>query len=129
MRAFESLAYSFLFGLLSIAAHSQTLSLQQCLEKMNDVNPAIKVSNAVKEQQLWVYRQVKDAFIPSLSLSNQHNVSTGRVLDPTTYQFLTNRTVYDMSASVGGSLILFNGFERVKKKKKAKMKIKNLNKK
>lgn len=52
------------------------------------------------------------SFIPSLSLSNQHNLSTGRVLDPTTYQFITNRTVFDMSASVGGSVTLFAGSVR-----------------
>ena len=60
------------------------------------------------------------SFIPSLSLSNQHNLSTGRVLDPTTYQFVTNRTVYDMSASVGGSMTLFAGGERIYQVQKAK---------
>lgn len=61
------------------------------------------------------------AFIPSLSLSNQHNLSTGRVLDPTTYQFITNRTVFDMSASVGGSVTLFAGGERIQQVRKAKL--------
>lgn len=61
------------------------------------------------------------SFIPSLSLSNQHNLSTGRVLDPTTYQFITNRTVFDMSASVGGSVTLFAGGERIQQVRKAKL--------
>lgn len=60
-------------------------------------------------------------FLPSLSLSNQHNLSTGRVLDPTTYQFVTNRTVYDMSASIGGSMTLFAGGERIQQVRKAKL--------
>ena len=62
-----------------------------------------------------------NAYIPSLSLSNQHNLSTGRVLDPTTYQFVTNRTVYDMSASIGGSMTLFSGFERHTTVEKSKL--------
>ena len=66
-------------------------------------------------------RQERDLFIPSLSITNQHNLSIGRVLDPTTYQFITNRTVHDMSAYIGGSLTLFSGLERLYQVKKAEL--------
>lgn len=67
------------------------------------------------------YHQLHTQFLPSLSISNQNNLSTGRVLDPTTYQFLTNRSVYDMSTAIGGSMTLFSGFERPRTIQKEKM--------
>lgn len=67
------------------------------------------------------YKQSRNSFIPALAISNQDNLSTGRVLDPTTYQFLTNRSVYDMSTSIGGSMTLFSGFERKNNVTKAKL--------
>lgn len=42
------------------------------------------------------------------------------MLDPTTYQFVTNRTVYDMNAVIGGSMTLFSGFERIRNIQKTK---------
>ena len=67
------------------------------------------------------YKQSRNSFIPALAISNQDNLSTGRVLDPTTYQFLTNRSVYDMSTTIGGSMTLFSGFERKNNVTKAKL--------
>ena len=92
-------------------------SFLRCIEIVqNNVTAQIaqnKVSQSPKELVVS-----KDAFIPSVTLTNQHNVSTGRVLDPTTYQFLTNRTVYDMNASISGTMTLFSGLERVHRVKK-----------
>ena len=67
--------------------------------------------------------QLQGSMIPSLSVSSQHTISTGRVLDPTTYQFVTNRSVYDMSASIGGSMTLFSGMERYHQVKKAELNV------
>lgn len=97
-------------------------SLSHCIEiAQNNISIRIgqnKVSTNKSEAQ-----GAKDTFLPNVTLSNQHNVSTGRVLDPTTYQFLTNRTVYDMNASIGGSMTLFSGFERIHRVKKAELNV------
>ena len=113
--------------LLFMNLASQFPALSQNLYYLSD---CIKIA---AEENTQVKRALVDAdiadearkgctysFIPSLSLSYQHNLSTGRVLDPTTYQFVTNRTVYDMSASVGGSMTLFAGGERIYQVQKAK---------
>lgn len=107
-----------------VAVNSQTnnYTFSKCIEIANK-NTAIQISQknltVVEKESLGA----KDTFLPSIALSNQHNVSTGRVLDPTTYQFLTNRTVYDMNASIGGSLTLFSGFERIHRIKRAELNV------
>ena len=84
---------------------------------------AMKSVEITTKQSQWEHQQAKDAFLPSLNISNQNNLSTGRVLDPTTYQFLTNRTVYDMNATIGISMTIFSGFERVHRVKKAELNV------
>lgn len=108
-----------------LPTNAQPLSLPQCLKRVNSNSSTVRKTNSAIEQRVWEVNQAKDAFIPSLSLSNQHNISTGRVLDPTTYQFVTNRTVYDMSATIGGSLTLFDGMERWHQVKKAEISLRN----
>lgn len=116
----------FLFILLDVLFFTNNtlaqshLKLQDCISIAMENNQIKETQNATETKKLAV-RQAKNSYIPTLSISNQHNFSTGRVLDPTTYQFLTNKTVYDMSASVGASVMLFSGFERPRNIKKAKL--------
>lgn len=85
---------------------------------------AVRLTQSSKERNSVEHVISKDSFLPSISLTNQQNLSIGRVLDPTTYQFVTNRFVFDMNASIGSSLTLFSGFERVQKMKKTELSIK-----
>lgn len=105
-----------------LCAQSNEYSLSRCIEIVHK-----NISSQIAQNKVRVAKKelvvTKDSFLPSLALSNQHNLSTGRVLDPTTYQFLTNRTVYDMNASIGGSMTLFSGFERVHRVKRAALNI------
>ncbi len=103
------------------AVAQTTFSLSECINKAVEGN--IQVKQALTNVDIADEARKGSAysFIPSLSLSNQHNLSTGRVLDPTTYQFLTNRTVYDMSTTVGGSMTLFAGGERLYQTQRAKL--------
>lgn len=99
-------------------------SLSHCIEIAQN-----NISIRIGQNKIGINKSealgAKDSFLPSVALSNQHNVSTGRVLDPTTYQFLTNRTVYDMNASIGGSMTLFSGFERFHRVKRAELNVKS----
>lgn len=99
----------------------QAYTLEQCIERARVENMAVQLAITSKELCSWEFRQAKDAFLPSLNVSNQHNASVGRALDPTTYQFVTSQTVYDMSAMIGGSVTLFSGLERVYQLKKAEV--------
>lgn len=103
--------------------YSQAFTLQQCMEIAGNDNKSINIADENRIQKQWEFQQAKSTFVPSINISNQHNISTGRVLDPTTYQFLTNRTVYDMNASIGGSMTLFSGFERFHRVKKAELNV------
>ena len=113
-----------LFVIVSNVIYGQTndYSLSRCVKKAQE-----NVSTQIAQKRISLTKkeatEAKGAFIPNLLLSNQHNLSTGRVLDPTTYQFLTNRTVYDMNASIGGSMTLFSGFERFHRVKKAELNV------
>ena len=102
----------FIFISEVLYAQSNEYSLSRCIEIVHK-----NISSQIAQNKVRVAKKelvvTKDSFLPSLALSNQHNLSTGRVLDPTTYQFLTNRTVYDMNASIGGSMTLFSGLDRV----------------
>ena len=94
-------------------AHAQgSYSLLSCVDRVLEHNVSMEKAKSGEESAALSLSQARNAYIPSLAISNQHNLSTGRVLDPTTYNFVTNKTVYDMSASIGGSLTLFSGFER-----------------
>ena len=110
---------SFIFSFCDCRADS--LSLLECIKiavtncslaRMNETDSAIAELS---------FKQSRNSYLPFLSISGQNNLSTGRVLDPTTYQFVTNRSVYDMSTAIGGSMTLFSGFERPNNVKKAKL--------
>ena len=109
--------------LLSFTAVSarHSYSLSDCIHRAVTYNISTTINQWNIDIAQLANQGVRYSFLPTLSLSNNHNVSLGRSLDPTTYQFVTNRTVYDMSASIGGSMILFSGFERINNIKKAKL--------
>lgn len=117
------LTLTLLFCTCNCCLFAQTLSLKECIKRMEKDGRAMKSVEITTKQSQWEHRQAKDAFLPSLNISNQNNLSIGRVLDPTTYQFLTNRTVYDMNATIGISMTIFSGFERVHRVKKAELNV------
>ena len=117
--ALSTLALVFVSGVTSTA--QPLYSLPDCIRIATTQNSQVKQAETNAAIAEVARKGSGNAYIPSLSLSNQHNLSTGRVLDPTTYQFVTNRTVYDMSASIGGSMTLFSGFERHTTVEKSKL--------
>lgn len=104
----------------------ERMSLNECLNRSFLHSKDITMVKVKRSSADTYLRQERDLFIPSLSITNQHNLSVGRVLDPTTYQFITNRTVHDMSAVIGGSLTIFSGLERVYQVKKAELNLKSI---
>ena len=113
---------SFIIAKNSFLGFSQErMNLNDCLSRSFLHSKEIAMVKVKRSSADTYLRQERDLFIPSLSITNQHNLSIGRVLDPTTYQFITNRTVHDMSAYIGGSLTLFSGLERLYQVKKAEL--------
>lgn len=108
--------------LLQVETKAQgSLSLHDCIKIAIKENYQVKLTEVNARIVAEAKKGSSYLFLPSIFLSNQHNLSTGRVLDPTTCQFITNRTVFDMSASFGGSVTLFAGGERTQQVRKAKL--------
>lgn len=63
-------------------------------------------------------------YAPSLSAGSSYSISSGRVLDQTTYEFIENNVVGSSSASVSGSVQVFSGMRRHYALKKAKASMK-----
>jgi len=113
------ITFFFIFGLSTLFAQPKTLS--DCIRIASENNAAVGVVRANSDIAVLASRNAGNAYIPSLTISDQHNLSTGRVLDPTTYQFLENKTNMDMSVAIGSSMTLFSGFGRPQEIKKAKL--------
>lgn len=96
-------------------------SLSDCIRIATTESVRIRQAETSAGIAVETRKSSTNTYIPSLYISNSNNLSTGRALDPTTYQFLTNRVVFDMSTAIGGSMTLFSGFERPNSIKKAKL--------
>ena len=110
-----------LLPLLITPGGNTKFTLDDCIQYAEENATSIQRSLVNNEEASEIVKEAALSFTPSAALSNQHNISNGRVLDPTTYQFVTSRTVYDMSASIAGSMTLFAGGERIQQLRKAKL--------
>ena len=108
-------------GLLSFSALCQTWSLEDCvhyaMENSTEVN---KQSYSIEREELTL-QEGKWAFVPKLSASSSYTMSTGRVLDPTTYQFVSTKYTGNSSTSVSGDITLFEGGKKIFTLSKAKL--------
>jgi Outer membrane protein len=83
------------------------------------VNYALEHSIDLQRQEHAIDRERlalqegKWAFVPRLSASTSYTMSTGRVLDPTTYEFVKTNYTGNNSASVSGDVTLFEGGRKI----------------
>ena len=110
-----------LFLIIYQANAQPRYSLFECISRTINIAPDFQSKIIVVKESAYAVSLQRQSYFPSLSISTSNNLSTGRVLDPTTYQFVTNRTVYDMSTAIGGSMTLFSGLERPNNIEKAKL--------
>jgi len=121
---YRTFLISLLLSTCSIIAYTQDskpLSLSQCIRYAIEKNSSVKKAEINKDITTALITEKQYSYIPDLHIGEQNNFSTGRVLDPTSYDFITNKTVYDMNVAIGGSVTLFSGFGRRHNIKKAKM--------
>lgn len=110
--------------LTCLSLFGQTWSLEDC------VNYAMEHSIDLKRQAFSIDRENlslqegKWAFVPKLSASSSYTVSTGRVLDPTTYEFVSTKYTGNNSTSVSGDIALFEGGRKIHALSRAKMSLK-----
>lgn len=76
--------------------------------------------HAINRERLAL-QEVEWAFVPRLSASTSYTMSTGRVLDPTTYEFVKTNYTGNNSASVSSDITLFEGGRKIHALSQAKL--------
>lgn len=93
-------------------ADNEPWTLKRCIEHAKANNIKIKRQELSQQDAELANRQSKLDFIPSLNMESEYNVSYGRVLDPTTYQFFSNNTISDFNTSATVSADIFAGLKK-----------------
>ena len=91
--------------------HSWTL--QDCISYAVEHNIDIKREILNAEAKQMTYSEAKWGYLPTISASNSYNISMGRVLDPTTYEFIENQTVAGNNTSLSANVNLFQGLKNL----------------
>ncbi len=102
-----------LLSFISSHAQNKAWTLEECVEHAKEHNIDIQRKRLEAETSKVNLSEAKWAFAPTLSAGNDYNLSQGRVLDPTTYEFVENEVVSGNNTSVSASLSVFNGLRRV----------------
>lgn len=97
-------------------------SLEECIKYAYEHNIEIKTKTLDLEQKKLNISEQTWNFIPSISASNNISISSGRTLDPTTYDYVDNHhMVKGNSSSLIANLNLFRGFRNYYGIKRAKL--------
>lgn len=96
-------------------------TLEQCITYAIDNNIEIKRQQLVGKTKTIALSESRWAYSPTAAISSSGTMSTGRVLDQTTYEFIKNSTVGSSSSSVYGSMNIFNGFRKMYALQRAKI--------
>lgn len=106
---------------LSSAQEKRAWTLDECMRHALENNVSLKQKELSHEGREIDLADSRWAFAPSLSASSSASLSTGRVLDQTTYEFIGNSTMGSSSSSFSGSMELFGGFRKIYALKQAKL--------
>ena len=111
-------------GTLCAQTPSKVWTLDECIGYALEHNIEIKRQElGVSNSEIGLSESRWD-YAPSLSAGSSYSISSGRVLDQTTYEFIENNVVGSSSASVSGSMQVFSGMRRHYALKKAKASMK-----
>lgn len=100
-------------------------TLEACVDYAFKHNIEIKRQKLVLEDKQTALSEAKWSFAPSFSAGSNYSLSSGRVLDETTYDFVENETVGSSSVSVSGSMELFAGLKKPRELQRAKLALKS----
>ena len=111
-------------GTLCSQIPSKVWTLDECIGYALEHNIEIKRQElGIDDSEIGLSESRWD-YAPSLSAGTSYSISSGRVLDQTTYEFIENNVVGSSSASVSGSVQVFSGMRRHYALKKAKASLK-----
>lgn len=107
-------------GLLSATAQAQTITLQQAIENTLARNIQVKQAqlNTALSDEVW--KQSKNALLPSVNGSANYNKNFGRSIDVSTNQFISQQ-FSSASGNINASVDLFAGFQKLNQIKQNKL--------
>lgn len=108
-------------SLFTLHAQERLWTLDACIAWALEHNIEIKTQELTAETKRITFSESKWAYAPTISASNSYNLSTGRVLDPTTYDFVENQTVQGNNTSVSAGITLFGGMGNLHSMKRARL--------
>ena len=89
-------------------------TLEECIRYALENNIELKSEKLSVEESKISFSDSKWAFAPNVSASTSYNLSIGRVLDETTYEFVTNQMMESSSSSVSANILLFDGLKSLR---------------
>lgn len=111
-------------GMICAQTPPKVWTLEECIGYALEHNIEIKRQEVgVSNSEIGLSESRWD-YAPSLSAGSSYSISSGRVLDQTTYEFIENNVVGSSSAAVSGSMQVFSGMRRHYALKKAKASLK-----
>ena len=99
--------------------------LDRCIEYALEHNIELQSERLAVQEQNISLSDSRWAFVSRISASSGYNLSMGRVLDETTYDFVTNETVGSSSSSVSASIPIFSGLRNIRQLQLAEIGKKN----
>lgn len=123
-----SIVISLAISITAVSAQDRHIwTLKDCFSYAEEHSYDLQKQDLSIERNDAAIKEGKWAFVPSFSLSSNYTMSTGRVLDPTTYQFVETSYTGNSSSSVSGDITLFEGGKKSFALQKAKLALKQAN--
>ena len=99
-----------LFGTTPLSAQeAQRWTLEACIAYAFEHNIEVKQAELDVQTKRLTRSDAGWAYAPDMSAQSSYSFSRGRVLDPTTHEFVEPPSVNGPSPPVGASVTLFNG--------------------
>lgn len=117
----RSLFVVFIFVYVPVCAQEHYWTLEECIAHAYKHNIEIKTQELSTEEKRITISESKWSYAPDISASNSYSLSSGRVLDPTTYDFVEQQTVGGNSSSIGANMTIFGGLRKMYSLKRAKL--------
>ncbi len=76
-----------LTGCVAVHAQERRWTLEECIAYAYEHNIEIKTQELSTEEKRIALSESRWGYAPDISVSNSYSLSTGRVLDPTTYEW------------------------------------------
>lgn len=98
-------------------------TLEECIQYAKDNNIQIKQQSLDIDDAKLVKKQAILNYFPSIGVGSDYNTTFGRVLDPTTYEFVENRVGSDVNISSQASVNVFSGMNNLHTKRRSNLNI------